>query len=93
MSGPFESFQFLNRGWDVRLLEQQSIRWVFVALLIDVFMLGVLISMNILGWFWLHRFDWSNLVLLLVFVLPIARYTPIVYRRLMRQADTSGFDR
>jgi uncharacterized membrane protein YoaK (UPF0700 family) len=84
MSRPLESFEFLNRGWDVRLLEQQSLRSVFVVLLIDVFMFGVLTFMATYQWFRLHRFDWLNLILLLLFVLPICRYSPVVYRRLRR---------
>lgn len=84
MSRPLESFDFLNRGWDVWLLEQQSLRSVFVALLVDVFMFGVLTFMATYQCFRLHRFDWLNLIFLLLFVLPICRYSPIVYRRLGR---------
>jgi hypothetical protein len=84
MSRPLESFEFLNRGWDVRLLERQSLRSVFVVLLVDVFMLGMLTFMIVYEWFRLRRFDWGNVVLLLLFVLPICRYSPIVYRRLER---------
>jgi hypothetical protein len=77
MSRPLES-------WDVRLLERQSLRSVFVVLLVDVFMLGMLTFMIVYEWFRLRRFDWGNVVLLLLFVLPICRYSPIVYRRLER---------
>jgi hypothetical protein len=46
MSSPFTSFEFLNRGWDVRLLEGQSLRTVFVVLLVDLFMLGMITFMD-----------------------------------------------
>jgi hypothetical protein len=47
-------------------------------------MLGMLASMTIYEAVHLHRFDWSGAVLLLVFILPVFRYTPVVYRRLGR---------
>lgn len=82
MSRPLESFEFMNRGWDVRLLEGQSPRSIFVWLLLDVFILGMLTSMVVFDAFRLHRFDWSTAILLPVFHLPVIRYSPLVYRRL-----------
>jgi hypothetical protein len=40
MSRLFESFEFLDRGWDVRVLESQSLRSIFLWLLPLVFVLG-----------------------------------------------------
>jgi hypothetical protein len=84
MSRPLESFEFLNRGWDVRLLETQSLRSVFVFLLIDFFMLGMLSIMMLYRLFRLHSFDWSNAILLIVFIVPAFRYSLLIYRRLGR---------
>ncbi len=84
MSRLFTSFEFLNRGWDVRLLEGQSLRSVFVVLLVDLFMLGMVTFMMIYEGFRLHRFDWSNALLFLVFILPAFRYSLLIYRRLGR---------
>ena len=79
-----ESFEFLNRGWDVRLLETQSLRSVFVVLLFDFFMLEMLGFMMVYRLFRLHRFDWSNAILLVVFIVPAFRYSLLIYRRLGR---------
>jgi hypothetical protein len=82
VSRPLESFDFMNRSWDVRLFEKQSPRSIFVLLLLDVFMLGVLTSMIVFDAVRFHRIDWSIALLLPVFVLPIIRYSPVIYRRL-----------
>ena len=84
MSRPLESFEFLNRGWDVRLLESQSLRSVFVLLLLDLFMLGMLTMMTIYAAVRLHRFNWSSAMLFLIFILSVFRYAPVIYRRLGR---------
>ena len=84
MSRPLESFEFLNRGWDIRVLETQSLRSLFVVLLLDCFMLGMLTSITIYAAVRLHRFDWSTAFLLPIFVLSVFRYAPMVYRRLGR---------
>jgi hypothetical protein len=84
MSRPLESFEFLNRGWDIRILETQSPRSVFVVLLLDLFMLGMLTSMTIYEAVHLHRFNWSTAFLFPVFILAVFRYAPVVYRRLGR---------
>jgi len=84
MSSPFTSFEFLNRGWDIRLLESQSLRTVFVVLLVDLFMLGMITSMMIYEGLRLHRFNWSNAMLFVVFILPAFRYSRLIYRRLGR---------
>ena len=84
MSRPLESFEFLNRGWDIRVLEGVSLRRLFVFLLIDVFMLGMWTSIIVYQVFRLHRFDWLVWMLFLTFVLPVIRYSQLVYRRLSR---------
>jgi hypothetical protein len=84
MSRPLESFEFLNRGWDIRILETQSLRSVFVVLLVDLFMLGMLTSMTVYEAVHLHRFNWSTAFLFPVFILAVFRYAPVVYRRLGR---------
>jgi hypothetical protein len=81
---PLESFQFLNRGWDVRLLENQSPRSVFLMLLLDVFMLEMLTSIMLHKAVRLHCFDWPSGFLLIVFILPVFRYGGVIYRRLER---------
>jgi hypothetical protein len=40
MSRIFESFEFLDKGWDIRALENQSVRSVFLWLLPLLFVLG-----------------------------------------------------
>ena len=82
MSHLFESFKFMDRGWDVRALENQSLRSMFVCLLLALFMLGMLTSMMIYDVFRLHRFNWSNAILFLVFILPAFRLSRLIYRRL-----------
>lgn len=84
MSRLFTSFEFLNRGWDIRLLESQSLRSLFIVLLADMFMLGMITFMVIYDGFRLHRFDWSNAILFLLFILPAVRYSLLIYRRLGR---------
>ena len=84
MSRLFTSFEFLNRGWDVRLLESQSLRSLFIVLLADMFMLGMITFMMIYDGFRLHRFEWSNAILFLLFILPAVRYSLLIYRRLGR---------
>jgi hypothetical protein len=84
MSRPLESFEYLNRGWDIRILETQSLRSVFVVLLLDLFMLGMLTSMTVYEAVRLHRFNWSTAFLFPVFILAVFRYAPLVYRRLGR---------
>ena len=84
MSRPLESFEFLNRGWDIRILETQSLRSVFVMLLLALFMLGMLTSMTIYEAVRLHRFNWSTAFLFPIFILSVFRYAPLIYRRLGR---------
>jgi hypothetical protein len=82
MSGSLESFEFLNRGWDIRLLEGQSLRSVFVMLLLELFMLGMLTAMALYEAVRHHHFNWSTVFLFPVFILPVVRYARLIYRRL-----------
>jgi hypothetical protein len=84
MSRPLGSFEFLNRGWDIRILESQSVRTVLIVLLLDLFMLGMLTSMTLYEAVRLHRFNWSVAFLFPVFLLGVFRYAPLIYRRLGR---------
>jgi hypothetical protein len=84
MSRPLESFEFLNRGWDVRVLETQSLRSVFVVLLLNMFTIGMLTSLTTYEAVRHHHFNWSTASLLLISILTVFRYAPLVYRRLGR---------
>jgi uncharacterized protein (DUF983 family) len=84
MSRPFESFEFLNRGRDVELLESQSLRSFFVMLLVALFVLGMLAFMMIYEVVRLHRFNWLHPLLFLVVILPAFRSFRLIYRRLGR---------
>ena len=79
----FESFEFL-RGWDVRVLENQSLRSVFLCLLWLVFFIGLDTALATYQIFHLHRLDWSLVINMAVLTLPAFRYARIVYRRLSR---------
>jgi hypothetical protein len=82
MSRLFESFEFLDRGWDVRVLESQSLRSVFIWLLVLVFLLGAdaaFIAYQIVRH---HRFDGSIILNLLTLGFIAYRYTRIIIRRL-----------
>lgn len=84
MSRLFESFDFLNRGWDVRTLESQSPRSMFLWLLPLVFLLGADTAFMAYQIFHLHRLNWSIALNLLVLALPAYRYGRLIYRRLGR---------
>jgi hypothetical protein len=84
MSRLFESFGFLNRGWDVRILENQSLRSVFLWLLPLIFLLGADTAITAYQIFHLHRFNWSIIFNLPVVGLISFRYARIIYRRLGR---------
>jgi hypothetical protein len=84
MSRLFESFEFLDRGWDVRILENQSLRSVFLWLLPLIFLLGADTAITAYQIFHLHRFNWSIIFNLPVVGLISFRYARIIYRRLGR---------
>lgn len=78
----FDSFNFLDRGWDVRVLENQSLRSVFLWLLVSLFVLGADAALAMYQFFHLHRFNWSDLALLALLGINSCRLARIVYRRL-----------
>lgn len=84
MSRLFESFEFLDRGWDVRALETQSLRSMFLWLLPLVSVLGVDTAFMTYQIFHLHRLDWSMVFNLPVLTLAAFRYSRLIYRRLGR---------
>jgi hypothetical protein len=82
MSRLFESFEFLDKGWDVRVLESQSLRSIFLWLLPLVFVLGADTALMTYQIFHLHRLNWSMVFNLPVLTLLAVRYARLVYRRL-----------
>ena len=81
MSRPFESFEFLNRGWDIRVLEGVSLRSLFVMVAVLLFTSGMLAGELMFEVVRFHRCDWSNAgsVPELSYVF---RYSRLIYRRL-----------
>jgi hypothetical protein len=84
MSRLFESFEFLDRGWDARVLEAQSLRSVFLWLLAIVFLLGADAAFLTYQVVHLHRLDWSIVLNLVILGFIAFRYARIIYRRLLR---------
>ena len=84
MSRLFESFEFLDRGWDIRVLESQSLQSIFLWLLALLFVLGADTAITTYLIFHLHRLNWSIVLNLPVMCLAAFRYARIIYRRLPR---------
>ena len=84
MSRLFESFEFLDRGWDVRVLESQSLRSIFLWLLPLVFSVGAMTALMAYQIFRLHRSHWSMALNLAVQTFLAFRYARLIYRRLGR---------
>jgi len=84
MSRLFESFEFLDRGWDIRALENQSLRSVFLWLLPPLFLLGADTVIETYVIFHSHRLNWPIVFNLPVIGLLAFRYARIIYRRLPR---------
>jgi hypothetical protein len=82
MSRLFESFEFLDRGWDIRILEGHSTRTLVLALIPSLFMLGMLTSAMLYSVFRLHRFNWAMAMLLPLICISAIRYSRLIYRRL-----------
>jgi hypothetical protein len=83
----FESFNFLNRdrSWDDRVLENQSLRSVFLGLLVSLFVLGAGTALAMYQLFHHHRFDYfSDAPILMIPMLGFYsfRCARIIYRRL-----------
>jgi hypothetical protein len=82
MSRLFESFEYLDRGWDVRVLENCSARWLFVATVLLVFILGMDVSVTVFQGFRFHRFNWTEALNMLLVGILAFRYSRLIYRRL-----------
>ena len=77
----FESFNvLLNRG-DDRILEHQSVRSVFLWLLILLFLLGADAGLALYRFFH-HRFDWTDLLVIVGLGIICYRSARMIYRRL-----------
>jgi positive regulator of sigma E activity len=84
MSRLFESFALMDRGWDVRVLENQPLRSIFLWLLPLVFSLGAITALMAYQIFRLHRLNWSMVLNLAVLAFLAFRYARLIYRRLGR---------
>ncbi len=84
MSRLFESFEFLDRGWDAHVLESQSLRSVFLWLLAMVFFLGADTALIAYQIFHLHRMAWSIVLNLATLSFIAFRSARMLYRRLVR---------
>lgn len=80
--GLFDSFSYLNRDRDVRALETQSVRSVFLSLVILLFILGVNVGIATYILLRLHRAIWLGLPVLIGLGIFCFRSARIVYRRL-----------
>lgn len=78
----FDSFGYLNRDRDARVLETQSVRSVFLGLVILLFILGVNVGMAMYILIRLHRAIWLGLPVLIVLGILCFRSARIVYSRL-----------
>jgi len=82
MSRLFESFEYLDRGWDVRVLENCSLRRLFVLLLLLAVVLGMDVAITAYQAFLFHRFSWSEALNMLGVGILAFRYSRLIYRRL-----------
>jgi uncharacterized membrane protein YhaH (DUF805 family) len=82
--GLFESFSSMNRNREDRLLEHNSLRKVFVTLLLLMFLLGANAALTAYTAFRLHRFDWSKSPTLLLLIILVMQLSRTIYRQLGR---------
>jgi hypothetical protein len=82
MSRLFESFEVLNRGCDVRLLGQVSLRSVLVWLLVGTFIFGVGAGITLDQVVHLQRFHWERVLPFAALGFMTARYALRIYSRL-----------
>jgi hypothetical protein len=82
MSRLFESFEYLDRGWDVRALEGQSLRRVFVCLLLFAMLMGA--DLAVLGFTAVRsgQLNWVEILNIVMIGLLGFRYGRAFYRRL-----------
>jgi hypothetical protein len=78
----FESFDYLNRDWDSRILEHQSLRSVFVWLVVVLILSGADAAIVSYGLFRHSRVDWPVVLNLVLFVVIASRSIRLIYRRL-----------
>lgn len=90
MSRLFESFEYLNRGWDVRALENISLRKAFLFVVVFLFVLGMVFGMTLFVFFRLHHFDVLHTLMNLVYLLMAYRYARAIYRRLGQDAAATN---
>ena len=77
-------FESVDKSWDERALEGQSLRKVFFWLLLYAMMLGAWITAMLYHVFRVHHFDWFGALGPLACALIFVRYTLAFYRRLGR---------
>ncbi|MGA9977681.1 MAG: hypothetical protein WBQ08_03405 [Candidatus Sulfotelmatobacter sp.] len=82
MSRLFESFEYLDRGWDVRMLENCSLRRLFVWLMLLAFVLGMDVAVTAFQVFRFDRLNWAEALNLLTVGILAFRYSRLIYRRL-----------
>jgi hypothetical protein len=90
MSRLFESFEFLDRRWEARVLEGMSLRSVFVWLLASLLLLGVDFALTTYDFFHLHRVNWPLASNLAIFGLSAFRFARIIYRSLAPTEKSSS---
>ena len=90
MSRLFESFEFLGRTWDTRVLEGMSLRSVFFWLLVSLWLLGADIALTAYDFFHLHRASWPIVLNIAVFGLIAFRFARIIYRSLAPTEKSSS---
>ena len=78
----FESLEQSGRTWDERLMEGQSMRRVFLLLIVLAFALGARICVTLYKVVHLHRFDWEGELSFFVLALLFLRVGLAFYRRL-----------
>ena len=84
MSHLFESFEILDRGPDVRLLENSSPRRLFVCLLLMLFVVGVGTGMALYAYFFSQRIAVNLIAIMAVNTFIVVRYARVLYRGLAR---------
>ena len=82
MSRLFESFEYLDRGWDVRALEGQSLRRVFIWLLLFAVLLGADLAVLVFAAVRSHQVNWPEVLNIVLIGLLGFRYGRAFYRRL-----------
>jgi hypothetical protein len=90
MSRLFESFEFLGRTWETRVLEGMSLRSVFVWLLVSLWLLGADVALTAYDFFHLHRVAWPIVLNMAFFGVIAFRLSRIIYRSLAPTEKSSS---